>query len=151
MTLKLQLKWKPWKIEKTRESDDMTNGRNLTGRPEEWAQDRPWTKGTNTRLGPKTACVWMGRERGWVGLDWCKRFFWGDAIPQHTHGASQRSEATSLRNALNIGGLIGSVEKGDPDGEPMHTQNQPPQMIWQRQKIREGCWQLRLDNESAFF
>lgn len=98
------------------------------GRPEEWAQDRPWTKGTNTRLGPKTARVWMGRERGWVGLDCCKPSFWGGAIPQHTRGASQRSEVTSLLNALNIGGLIGSVEKGDPDGQHMHTrtQNQPP-------------------------
>lgn len=48
-------------------------------------------------------------------------FFWGDAIPQHTQGASQRSEVTRLLNALNIGGLIGSVEKGDPDSARVHT------------------------------
>lgn len=65
--------------------------------------------------------VWMARERGWVERSCCKRFFWGDATPQHTRGQPKVWSNHRLLNALNIGGLIGSVEKGRPDSERTHT------------------------------
>lgn len=102
----------------------MTNGWNLTvcGQPEEWAQDQRWTKGTITGLELKTASRKNGQRKGMSGTLLLQAFLLGGChTATHTRGQPKVWSNHRLLNALNIGGLIGSVEKGSPDSERMHT------------------------------
>lgn len=102
----------------------MTNGWNLTvcGQPEEWAQDQRWTKGTITGLGLKTAPRTNGWRKGMSGTLLLQPFLLGGChTATHTRGQPKVWSNHRFLNALNIGGLIGSVEKGSPDSEHMRT------------------------------
>jgi len=74
-------------------------------------------------------------EKGMSGVLLLQAVFWGDATPQHTHTHKQTHNTHThtnkhtgqpevlnhrLLDVLNIGGLIGSVEKGRL-GSVLHT------------------------------
>lgn len=89
---------------------------------------------THTQTGEgwrwKNACLAYERvEKGMSGTPLLQAFFWGEATPQHKHTPEGQPKVWSnhrLLNVLNIGGLIGSVEKYNLGIEYTHQHNQPP-------------------------